>query len=259
MPLFAGGQRIARLYCGAAPIARAWRGAARVYEKAGGNDAFTTLLLHFDGADASTSFTDSSVGGAGSPHSFTANGNAQIDTAQSRFGGASAFFDGTGDFVTTPDHADFALGAGDFTVDFWLRLNNTGDNRLICGQVDATNTITNRSIYFQRLAANRIRFGTATGSTANNVDSTTTLSDGVWYHVAGVRTGGTLKLFVDGVQEGGDVAISGAINNSTGAFSVGRLGDVDAQYFHGWIDEFRLSAGIARWTANFTPPAAPYS
>jgi hypothetical protein len=256
MPLHKGGQRIARLYRGAAPIARAYRGSTRVYEKANGNDAFTKLLLHFDGADGSTVFADAAAGGAG--HSFTANGNAQIDTAQSKFGGASAFFDGTGDWISTSDHADFALGAGDFTVDFWLRLNNTGDNRLVCGQVDASNTITNRSIYFHRLAANTIRFGTATGSTANNVTGTTTLSAGVWYHVAGVRIGGTLKLFVNGVQEGGDVAISGAINNSTAPFSIGRLGEVDAQYFHGWIDEFRLSAGIARWSANFTPPSAPY-
>jgi hypothetical protein len=82
---------------------------------ADGNDTYTKVLLHFDGSDASTTITDSNSGG--SAHTWTAAGNAQIDTAQYKFGGASGLFDGTGDWVTTPDHADFTLGSSDFTID----------------------------------------------------------------------------------------------------------------------------------------------
>jgi len=73
-----------------------------------------------------------------------------------------------------------------------------------------------------------------------------------------VRTSNTLKLFVDGTQEGGDVAIAGTVNDSSNAFSVGTAGEVTGTPWTGWIDEFRLSVGIARWTANFIPPTRAY-
>ena len=80
-------------------------------------DEYTKLLLHCDGADGSTTFIDSATG-----KTITASGNAQIDTAQYKFGGASGLFDGTNDFLYTPNHADFTFGTGDFTIDFWVRL-----------------------------------------------------------------------------------------------------------------------------------------
>ncbi|MCH7827478.1 MAG: hypothetical protein IIC75_05850 [Bacteroidetes bacterium] len=86
---------------------------------AGGIDNFTKLMLHMNGTDTSTVFTDDSA----SAHSVTANGNAQIDTAQSVFGGASGLFDGTGDYLSIPDNADFDVGGGDWCVDFRVRFN----------------------------------------------------------------------------------------------------------------------------------------
>ena len=75
------------------------------------DDAYTKSLLHFDGTDASTTFTDESG------KTWTAHGNAQIDTAQSVFGGASGYFDGSGDYITTPDRADFDFDGQQFTSD----------------------------------------------------------------------------------------------------------------------------------------------
>ncbi len=86
----------------------------------GGVDPNVDLLLHFTGADASTTFTDSSP----SPKTFTAVGNAQIDTAQKKFGSASAQFDGSGDCIHTPDTAHLELGSGDWTLDFWVKFND---------------------------------------------------------------------------------------------------------------------------------------
>ncbi len=68
-----------------------------------------------------------------------------------------------------------------------------------------------------------------------------------------------MKLFIDGVQEGGDVAISGTVNNSSEIFTVGADNAGASDTWMGWIDEFRLSVGVARWTADFTPPASPYT
>ena len=79
------------------------------------------LILHYDGIDGSTTFTDSTT-----RHTITAYQQAQIDTAQSKFGGASGLFDGTGDYVAATDNlADFNFGTDPFTVDFWVRFNTT--------------------------------------------------------------------------------------------------------------------------------------
>src|SRR5690554_1699309 len=81
--------------------------------------ASVVLLLHGDGTDGSTTITDNS----GSAHSPTVNGNSQIDTAESQFGGASVLFDGSGDYLEYADSADWDFGTGDFTVEFWMRRN----------------------------------------------------------------------------------------------------------------------------------------
>ena len=84
----------------------------------GGIDSDTVLMLHGNGTDGSTTFTDSSLT---TPHTPVAVGNAQIDTAQSKFGGASIYFDGSGDALTIPNDGDFTFGSDDLTVDFWVR------------------------------------------------------------------------------------------------------------------------------------------
>src|SRR3989338_6322305 len=82
------------------------------------HDSYTKLMLHMEGADAGTTFTDTET----TPKAVTANGNAQIDTAQSKFGGASGLFDGAGDYLTIPSSSAFDFGTGNFTIDFWVRL-----------------------------------------------------------------------------------------------------------------------------------------
>jgi hypothetical protein len=221
------------------------------------NDTYTKVLLHSDGTDTSTTFTDSNDGG--SAHTWTAAGNAQIDTAASKFNGASALFDGTGDWVTTPDHADFNLGSGAFTVDFWFNCNAAGGTvERLCGQCDSTPTNASTSFRIQRTAANVIEAVVCVSTTAYTVTGTTTFTATGWHHVALVRTGNILRLFINGTQEGGDIAITGTVNDSSSVLAIGTEGAVTSDPWTGWIDEFRLSVGVARWTGNFTPPTAPY-
>jgi len=222
----------------------------------GGIDSFVKAMLHGNGTDASTTITDSSSGA----HTWTASGNAQIDTAQSKFGGASILFDGTGDFVSTADHADYTLGTGDFTVDFQVRPGAV-DGTLIypCGQAHTTLADANTAWYFGRSAANKITFNVVSGTTVTTVTSTTSVVAGSFFHVAGVRTGNTLKLFINGTQEGGDIAFSSTVNDSTAVLAVGAAGAFASNLFNGWVDEFRFSVGVARWTANFTAPATAYA
>ena len=226
---------------------------------ADGNDTYTKILLHFNGSDAGTTITDDNAGG--SAHTWTASGNAQLDTAITKFGTASLLCDGSGDYVSTPDHADFTLGSGDWTVDFWFNTNGTGlgTSRLLFGQAASDNLVQNTSIYSFLSSSNVLRARANVNTTAFTVSSSTTFIAAGWHHVAFVRSSNTLKLFIDGVQEGGDVAIAGTVNNVAYDFAVGRNGEVTAQTWNGSIDEFRLSVGIARWTTNFTPPTDEYS
>ncbi len=235
-------------------------GVLKITATVDGDDSFVKLLLHMDGADASTTFTDTHA------HTFTAFGNAQIDTAQSKFGGASGLFDGTGvTCITTPDSADFTLGSSNFTVDCWFNCTAVGGTtRGIAGQSDATPTNASISFLLYRSSIGNVIVGAVSDgvggfiSVASTTQFTNLLNTG-WHHVAFVRTGNVLKLFIDGVQEGGDVAFTASVNDSAQPMTIGRRGSVGGTGWIGWLDEFRMSVGIARWTSNFTPPVAAYA
>jgi hypothetical protein len=220
-----------------------------------GNDAFTTVLLHMDGTDAGTTFTDSNAGG--SAKTFTAAGNAQLDTAEKKFGTASGLFDGTGDYLSSPDHADFDMAGGDFTLELWFNRNGgDGTNRFLLAHDSASE---DEPAYRLRLNASNVIFASAyTDSDQVNVTGTTTFTATGWNHVAFVRTGDVYKLFINGTQEGGDQTKTGALRNPAQPLFVGQAG-ANRFYWNGWLDEIRISKGIARWTANFTPPTEAYS
>lgn len=213
----------------------------------GGNDAFTKLLLHMDGSDGSTTFTDSSA----SAHSITPHGTAQIDTAQSKFGGASGLFDGNSDWLTASASADFANGTGDCTIDFWLRPTSvTGAHMLVDTRSDGSG-----SYYSIDQVAATIRWYDG-GSDTRFIVTGNVLSLNTWVHVACVKSTSGYVVYIDGTSAGTyssstyDWTRTGM---SIGSFSYG------AQYYSGWMEELRVSKGIARWTSNFTPPAEPYS
>ncbi len=216
-------------------------------------DSFTKSLLHFNGTDASTTITDSNTGG--SAHTWTARGNAQIDTAISQFGGAALLLDGTGDWVDTPDSTDFTLGSSDFTIECWFNPAAFGAAKNIAGQIDAAGTANANSAWrISQEATNVIAGRVVQTTTQTTVTGTTAITVAGWHHVAFLRTGNILRLFVDGVQEGGDVAFTGAVNDSTSLLGVGSGGDFSASaLWTGSIDEFRFANGVARYSSTFTP------
>ena len=215
-----------------------------------GNDANTITLLAMDGADASTTFTDDAEGSA---LTWTAVGNAQIDTVQSVFGGASGLFDGVGDKLTAPDSAVWDFGTGNYCVDLRIRQTNTS-NFLV--DISAGDAGGGQGPTIRILGADRWII-----YTQNNVKIDFTGSapgTAVWRHVALNRKGtgaSQLQLFMDGVQiatgtdaaniTGGTAGVSIADNNANG----------DA--FDGWMDEVRIS-NVSRFGANFTPQDHAY-
>jgi hypothetical protein len=216
-----------------------------------GNDAFTKLLLHFNGANGSTTITDSSPGAHGNA---TIVGNAQISTAQSKFGGSSLLLDGTGDWITFADHADYDFGSGAFTIDWWeYRQRSQSQNAAICRNTTAT---------YMGFACGydspgTLQFYSASGAAAWDIANGKSLGAvtlNTWNHFAIARSGNTFYAFKNGVQT--DTWTSSASLRAGGTLIVGAYSG--ALTYQGYLDEVRLSKGIARWTANFTPPTMPY-
>lgn len=199
--------------------------------------ANVSLLLHMDGSNGSTTFTDSSLNSL----TVTANGNAQISTAQSKFGGAAGLFDGNGDFLSFSAQNIGALT--DVTLECWIYLNSTSDTGIF-GTTFSGN--------WQLLAVLNSRLY-AYWNGPEVEEPTASIATQTWYHVAITRASGTLRLFVDGVLR----ATSGSTStNNTTVNQLGRVvfrGDLN-----GYVDDARITIGVARYTASFTPPTAPF-
>lgn len=253
-------RNVPKAYVGVGDVARkiikAYVGVSGVAQQfySAGFDAYTKAMLHFNGTDASTTFTDA-IG-----KTWTAYGNAQLDTAQKKFGTASGLFDGSGDYITTADSTDFDVGSGDFTVDCWVRRGTEGTTQSICGQYDSVGSTTSIELFIDATNKPRGQVYSSGGAFVSVSSGSTTITvDSAWHHLALVRYGNTLTLYLNGTAQGTVDATGITVRNATVQFSVGRSGEYNGQYFNGWIDEFRFSKGIARWTANFTPPTTEYT
>jgi hypothetical protein len=178
-------------------------------------------------------------------------GNAQIDTTTKKFGTGSLEFDGTTDYIVQPTSENYGYGTGDFTIEFWLRLNATTTQTIVSNLTAANST--NPHIYINTT----IRYFTA------NADRITgaSLSTGQWYHIAVCRGSGSTRLFVDGTQSGSTYTDS---NNygATAPLGIGTYwssgSPLTTSTLNGFIDDLRITKGVARYTANFTPPAAAF-
>lgn len=213
--------------------------------------AHVSALLHMDGADASTTFTDQTG------KAWATNGNAQIDTAQSKFGGASGLFDGSGDFLKHNHHPSFSM-SGDFTVEAWVRPDVNTSQRTIVSKRGTGVAENEWSLVMT--AAGKAQFTvfedvTGTGFFAVG---TTTLAINTWHHIAGVRNGTDLLIFVNGVLEA-TAAGPAAVNVDVAPLYIGRDSDTNTtRDWDGWMDEVRITQGVAWYTANFTPAAAAF-
>lgn len=213
-------------------------------------DTYTKLMLHGDGTDASTTITDE-IG-----NTVTANGNAQIDTAQKKFGTGSILFDGTGDYLSVPD-SDSWYFDGDFTIDLQVRFNSVGSAQCFLSQ----QTDSNNRLYFQfdnGSAALQFMIDSG-GINIITVSKSWSPSINTQYHVEIDRSGNNFYMFIEGVQIGTTVTDADFPANFTGSLIIGGLGTGTTNPMNGWLDEIRISKGIARHTANFTPPTAAYS
>lgn len=181
--------------------------------------------------------------------------NTQISTAQSKFGGGSIAFDGTNDYLSFPASRGYDFASGDWTVECWVYFSSVASTPYIWQIGSAAGT--RFSLFLTGGVLNVLSSGTTV------LASSTSLSTGQWYHLAVtyVATGTTTRLFINGTLNISTSSYS-AFPKDSGTLTLalgwqnyaGGAGD----YLNGYMNDFRITKGVARYTASFTPPGTPF-
>lgn len=211
---------------------------------AGGSVGNRVLLLRADGSNGSTTITDSSPQGC----TVTAVGNAQISTDQSKYGGSSLKFDGSGDGAVVNGLPDIATSQ-DFTVETWVYFSTLSGSHDIFSYVGGTTWA-----LYRKSSTGKIVVFSPSGDL---VAGTTSVTTGQWYHVAWVRQSSTMRLYIDGVQENSYSPRPDAISWS--ASNTFRLGNYSgsSEYLDGYLDDFCITDACKYPNGTtFTPPGA---
>lgn len=197
------------------------------------------LLMNMEGSGST--FTDQSSQAL----AVTANGGATQSTDQSKWGSKSAYFDGSGDYLTFGS-ANLSFGSGDFAIEMWIYPTTTQTAFLADWRLSGNS---GPAFYLQD---NKLNF--YDGGSLNVADSTA-VSNNAWTHVAAARSGSTLKIYRGG----------SAVGTLTTSVSMGGSGNLsiayhNGVYFTGYMDDIRITIGSARgYTGStITVPAGPF-
>lgn len=216
-------------------------------------DANTKLLLHFEGADGSTTYVDES-NTTRINKTITVNGNTVISTAQSKFScyGSSIYFDGIGDYLTIGSNFKSTDHTQSFTYDFWYYPKDTTAYHAWLTHAPSK---ASGACYFYSTNLG-VFYDGSHGYYLSGLTIHSSWNANTWNHIAWVyqgHTGNTL-VFLNGTK----LVDSGLSYGSMGTFEVRTIGYSDDYVAKGYMSNIRFSDGIARWTSTFTPPARPY-
>ena len=183
---------------------------------------------------------------------LTLNGDVKSSTTQTKYLSSSMAFDGNGDIILF-DASDplynLSYGQGDFTLEGWFYFNSLSNNPKL--YIDGAST----STYWQLYYVNNTGLTFRANNTGINVNAGSTLSVNTWYHIALVRNSSTYNIYVDGTS-----IVSTTTTHQIGSNGEKALGGSvisGASYsLNGYISDFRITKGLARYTADFTPPTA---
>ena len=200
----------------------------------------TSLLLNY---------TNAGIYDATSKNDLETVGNAQISTTQSKFGGSSIYFNNNNaNRVKPPASQNFAFGTGDFTVEAWVYVVSLTPENFV---FDTRSGVSTSGMGFSiEPTTGKLRYS----GSANNVLTSSAVSTGVWTHVAWTRYNGTLRGFINGVLGGS------AANTDNLTMTNGEVGNVPFSNVASnlYINDLRITKGIARYTSNFTPPTTAF-
>ena len=210
---------------------------------------YVVSLLRLDGADGATTFTDDRG------VAWARNSTPAIDTAQSRFGGSSLEFNGSGQQLYTPYSSSFDFGSGDFCLEGWMRRSTTAAHAMFNKRTSGAN-----GWAFGCYDDGRLAFrGKINGAWSDlwAVSAVGAVTVGNWHHVAVARDGSTLRTFIDGAV-GGSSAVSGALNDQSVPLRIGTADQSAEWQMYGHLDMLRVTKGHPRYTGAFTVPQAAF-
>lgn len=218
----------------------------------------TTPLTAITNTNVLYNFTNAGIIDNSMMNNLETVGDAKISTVQSKFGGSSMYFDGTGDYLFLPTLNAINLSkflTAKFTVECWAYLTNSSSDRTIISAINSWGAGANYNIEVRSGGLMHIQLGNSITMTNGSVS----FPLNQWNHIALVRTGATSTVFyLNGV------AVATDTNNWTadedcpltvGCFSIN--GGSLANYWSGYIDDLRITKGVARYTTNFTPSTYP--
>lgn len=220
----------------------------------GGGDPYwnnVSLLLNGDGTNGSTTFTDLSS----SPKTITNTGSVTVNTTTKKYGTGSMAFDGTsGKYLQAVIPA---FGTGDFTIEMWVNRASGANNGFL--QFSSTSSLPGDTAPLAIGCLNNIWLIDC--ASVGQKQSSVAMTNSTWYHVALVRSSGITKFYINGIVDtftnfGGSAGLTDTTNYTATYVAIGVW--YSAGYtWNGYIDDLRITKGIARYTANFTPPTAP--
>lgn len=198
----------------------------------------TQLLLNY---------TNAGIYDAASKNVAETVGDAQISTAQSKWGGGSMAFDGTGDWLLIPHQPTQLFGVSPFTIELWVYRNASGTYGLVGKGTGTTGWLVSLN------SSNQVVFthGSTTLTSSSTVAATT------WTFITIVREGtGTnqTKIYIDGTSAATGTVTTDFVQTNSVYVGADRTG---GSAFNGYIDDLRITK-FARYTANFTPPTAAF-
>lgn len=211
------------------------------------------LLLHGNGANGSQNIVDSGA----VPKTITVYGDAKISTAQSKYNGSSLYFDGSGDWVTTPNVSafNFSSSSTEFTIRGWLRPAGLGTFR---GFIGARQNNVGHGWCLYLNSSGYLNTGSVivgNGYTNRQLHSSQFALD-TWTYFALVKTASGYTAFVNGIA-GSLLALTGGFDyQSAQPLIVGALGSQGELPFFGYIQDLCIDS-VALYTSDFTPPSAP--
>jgi DNA-binding beta-propeller fold protein YncE len=239
-------------------LARMMQMAAAGVSAAGGDPYFSnvTCLLHFDGSNGGTTFADSSGN-----CTITGNANAVTTTAEIKYGSASLDCSAGNAYVYVSSASTGVMdfGTGDFTIECWIYRTSSGSRDFVC---DTRQNTGNTGSFFLVVGTdNKLEW--SANNISNSAKSTGTVPINQWVHLAVSREGTDIRLFIDGNLENTSTLSSSLVDDTNGTYppiiaTTGFTWGTTAPALNGYMDDFRVTKGVARYTASFTPPIEPF-
>ena len=185
-------------------------------------------------------------------NNFVTVSNAQVSTSIYKYGTGSIFFNGTTDYLTAPSSPLFAFGTGAWTVEAWVYVTTLQEILIFDTRTSGSTAGVGLRI---EPTTGKLTYSGSANNSLTGTGSTNGISANIWTHIAWVYDGVTLTGYINGQISG---SATPSFNITQNNCVIGRVGFASSGFMAGYIDEFRITNGIARYTANFTAPTSQF-